>query len=425
MKFAICNLGCKVNNYEANWYSEQLAKKYEEVDFRQKADIYIINSCSVTNMAGSKSRQMIHKARKQNSDACIVACSCYVQMEYEKENIFDDVDILVGSKDKTKIPQLIEQYLKDGQKINIVEKFEKTDFEEMMLNDFNQTRAYLKIQDGCNQFCSYCTIPFARGRERSLNHETVIKQAKKLVEAGHIEIVLTGIHTGRYNDGMVNLTQLIKLLLDEVEGLKRIRLSSIEISEVSDELIALMKNDLRIARHLHIPVQTGNDRLLKLNNRPYTCSQFLDRIEEIRALLPGISISTDVIAGLPSETEQEADEIAQFIADCNFSFLHVFPYARKEHTFDATLKQQVSEIDKKRRAERLTKLSERLYNEYNKTLVGQKVEVVFETYKDGYLKGHCSQYVLVKVSSETDYSHQLKTVLITGVHEDYLFGEIL
>ncbi|HPW53181.1 MAG TPA: MiaB/RimO family radical SAM methylthiotransferase, partial [Erysipelotrichaceae bacterium] len=302
MKFAICNLGCKVNNFEANWYAMKLKERYQQVDFKQFADIYVINSCTVTNMASSKSRQMIRKARKQNPQAVIVAVGCYVQMETGRVDAFKECDILIGSKDKIKLPQLLEQFLTDRRKINIVEKFEQTVFEEMFIKDFNQTRAYLKIQDGCNQFCGYCIIPYARGRERCLNIDSIIRQARQLTSVGHRELVLTGIHTGRWTDQGLDLADLIEKLLEEVKELERLRISSIEVTEVSDKLIDLMLKDERIARHLHIPVQTGVDRLLKLNNRPYSAEYFYQRIREIKGRVTDISISSDVIVGLPTET---------------------------------------------------------------------------------------------------------------------------
>ncbi|MBR5049271.1 MAG: tRNA (N(6)-L-threonylcarbamoyladenosine(37)-C(2))-methylthiotransferase MtaB [Erysipelotrichaceae bacterium] len=424
MKFAICNLGCKVNNYEANWYAEQLAVDHEQVDFSQKADIYIINSCSVTNTAGSKSRQMIHRARRMNPEAIIAAVSCYVQLEYRDEEIFEDCDILIGSRNKTRLPQYIRQFIETRERIIDVGPFDSCPFEEMALTRFNQTRAYLKIQDGCNQFCSYCTIPLARGRERSLPLEKVVENARRLVAGGHKEIVLTGIHTGRWNDGEHDLADLMKTLLAEVEGLERIRLSSIEMTEVSDRLIELMAADKRIARHLHIPLQTGNDRLLKLNNRPYTTEQYYERISEIRDRLPGVSISSDIIAGLPTESEQEHQETMQFIEKCRLSFLHVFPYARKQHTYDATLK-QVPENVRKERAASLTKLRGQLYNDYVSSYLNKEVEVLFETGENGLLKGHSSEYIVTAAEGEEDLLGQICRVHVDGLFEDGLRGHII
>ena len=260
MKFAICSLGCKVNNYEANWYREKLREKYEEVDFNSEpADIYIINTCAVTNIAASKSRQMMHRARKINPEGLLCVVGCYVQMEYGEKEIFDDCDIVVGSTHKKEIPEYIERWLQTHEKIMAVEPFEICEFDEMKVNDYNQTRAYLKIQDGCNQFCSYCVIPLARGRERSLDPDKVIEFAGDLCASNHAELVLTGIHTGRYHYGDTDFTSLVNRLLNEVEGLQRLRVSSIEVTEITDEFIELMKRDERIANWLHIPLQSGCD----------------------------------------------------------------------------------------------------------------------------------------------------------------------
>ncbi len=426
MKFAICNLGCKVNNYEANWYQQELSRKYEEVKWGEVADIYIINSCTVTNVAGSKSRQMMHRARKLNRNAVICVVGCYVQMEADKQDIFEDVDILVGSSHKTEIPEMIDQYLRTGEKIIRVDDLKGCSFEEMMLESYRQTRAYLKIQDGCNQFCTYCVIPYARGRERCLEPDKVVEIAGKLVENGHVELVLTGIHTGRYRYGDTDFTMLVKRLLSEVRGLKRLRISSIEMTEVTDELIDLMKNDDRIARHLHIPLQTGCDEVLKAMNRPYTTAEYLERINEIRAEVPLISISSDIIVGFPGESEENFAATKEFIREVNFSFLHVFPYAAKQHTPAAEMKNQIPEAVKRARVSELTTLSEGLYNCFIEQYPGKKGQVLFEISRNGYLQVHNSEYVMVRVRSDDEsLLHRMADVRYMDVKEDYLIGELL
>ena len=371
---------------------------------------YVINTCTVTNMASSKSRQMIRKARKQNPEAVIVAVGCYVQIEAGKVEALEECDILIGSKDKIKLPQLIEKFLSDKEKIRIVESFNETDFEEMFILSFNQTRAYLKIQDGCNQFCSYCIIPYARGRERCLDAESIIKQANQLTLSGHKELVLTGIHTGRWSDGGLDLADLIEKIIKEVKQLERLRISSIEVTEVTNKLIDLMIRNKKICRHLHIPLQTGSKRLLKINNRPYTTEYFYKRILDIKNKVNDISISSDVIVGLPSETDEDFEETRKFVEKCGLSFC-MFSYAQKG-TFNFNLKNQVAERVKKQRVACLTNLSDRLYNNYVKEFVGKTVKVLFERHKNGVSIGHCSQYILVKVNSKIDYSNQLKDVYI-------------
>ncbi|MBQ7223634.1 MAG: tRNA (N(6)-L-threonylcarbamoyladenosine(37)-C(2))-methylthiotransferase MtaB [Erysipelotrichaceae bacterium] len=424
MKFSICNLGCKVNNYEANWYSQQLAQKYEEVPFGAFSDIFIINTCTVTNTAGSKSRQMMHRARKINPEAVLCVVGCYVQMEYTDEKIFEDCDILIGSNHKLELPALIDEFLEKREKIARVEPFEETPFEEMKLLDYRQTRAYLKIQDGCNQFCTYCVIPLARGRERSLDADRVIDIARTLTEKGHSELVLTGIHTGRYYHDGTDFTALVRRLLAEVPELRRLRISSIEMTEVTDEFVELMKNDERIARHLHIPLQSGCDITLKAMGRPYTTEDYLNKIESIRREIPDISISSDVIVGFPGESEEDFAATVKFIERANLSFLHVFPYAAKQHTVAAGLKQQVREEIKRQRVTKLTELSDRLYNDYVSGLAGKQGKVLFERKMDGYWQGHNSEYVLVKVTSEEDLAGRILTVSYHRRDGECLIGSL-
>ena len=426
MKFSICNLGCKVNNYEANWYSQQLSEKYQEVPFgEQPADIFIINSCTVTNTAGSKSRQMMHKARKLNPDAVLVVVGCYVQMEYQKEGIFDDCDILIGSNHKTELPELIDRFLETHEKIVMVEEFERCPYEEMAIRQFNQTRAYLKIQDGCNQFCSYCVIPFARGRERSLDPDRAVAIARDLVNSGHREIVLTGIHTGRYSCNGVTLTDLIRRLLGEVEGLQRLRISSIEGTEVTDELIDLMVSDERVARHLHIPLQAGSDKVLKLMHRPYDTARFMRWLDNIRAELPDISISSDVIVGFPQESDEDFISSCEFIKKTGMSFLHVFPYAAKDHTVAAAMKGQINGVTKRQRVSDLTSLSRQLYNVFINRFIGKQGMVLFEREADGYYLGHNSEYIEVKVKSDTDITSLMLPVHYDSTEGEYLEGHII
>ena len=424
MKFSICNLGCKVNNYEANWYRQVLSQKYEEVPFGQKADIFIINSCTVTNTAGSKTRQMMHRARKLSPEAVIAVVGCYVQMEYQKEDIFADCDILVGSNHKLELPELIEQFLQTRERIVRVEEFSVCPFEEMMLESFAQTRAYLKIQDGCNQFCSYCVIPFARGRERSMNSDKVIETANKLVNSGHKELVLTGIHTGRYRYEDTDFTSLVKRLLNEVPGLRRLRISSIEVTELTDELLHLIAADERMAHHLHIPLQSGCDKTLKAMSRPYTTAEFKAFTDKVKDLIPGISISTDVIVGFPGETEEDFAETCEFIKAVGFSFLHVFPYAAKEHTVAAKLKNQVREEVKKARVGELTRLSGILYNEFINSFIGQTGYVLFENQREGCWQGHNSEYIEVRVEG-TDLKDEIREVHFLKADEDILKGELV
>lgn len=414
--FAVATLGCKVNSYESEGYIAALLKKgYQEVSFKEKADIYIINTCAVTNTATSKSRQKIHQAITKNEEAVIAVVGCYVQTSKEELQKEQQIDILVGSDGKKELPQLIEEALKHRTRKVIVPDVRQVKvFEALPIQNFTkQTRAFLKIQDGCNQFCSYCIIPYARGAERSLSGDEVVKIAKNLVNNGHLEIVLSGIHTGRYQDETgLNLTGLMKRLIREVEGLERIRISSIEMNEISDELLAFMKEEPKIARHLHIPIQSANNEVLQHMNRPYNVEWFIERVAYIRSLLPMISISTDVIVGFPMESEEQFHETLHNIEKMQLSFCHVFPFSKRDRTVAATMKQQLSNIEKKKRANQLIQQSKKQYDAYKKQFIGKTVNVIFEHEKDGYLFGHSSEYLPVLAKLPTTYLHKSKDVVI-------------
>lgn len=423
--FAIATLGCKVNTYESESYIEGLnALGYREVSFKDGADIYIINTCAVTNTAASKSRQKINQAKRNNPKALICVVGCFVQTV--KDVSILDVDICIGSSKKKELPQLIEAALGSKQKTSYVEDFDQLNkFEDVNVTHFhNQTRAFLKIQDGCNQYCSYCIIPYARGKERSMPLDEVISKAKALVDNGHKEIVLTGIHTGRYGrESEYNLYDLLVRLV-AIDGLERIRISSIEMNEISDELIYLIRDNKKIAKHLHIPIQSGSDEILKLMNRPYTLSFFEKRMRDIREAIPNISISSDIILGFPSESEEQFLETKQTLGKFNFSFLHVFPFSKRDGTKAAKINTQIHGSAKKARVTEVSFLSKTDYNEYIKTFVNQNVEVLFEYEKDGFWFGHTSEYVLLKVKSNQDLFNQLCKVLVSGIENDTLLGEV-
>ena len=403
IKYAICCLGCKVNTYEAESISASLADKgYKKVEFKEKADVYCIFTCAVTNTAASKSRQKISQAIRQNEKAVICVVGCYVQLHADKMAEDQRIDILVGSASKNRIPELIEKALQDHQRSFLVEDIQQHDisFETMPLERFKrQTRAYLKIQDGCNQYCSYCIIPYARGRERSMKLDEAVLQAKKLAE-NHSEIVLAGIHTGRYGQGSnISLTQLIQHLLQETT-IKRIRISSIEVTEVTTDLIALMKSDQRIARHLHIPLQSGCDETLKRMKRPYTIKQFLEQVEIIRDALPDISISTDLIVGFCGETESEFLSTIQFLHQVQFSFLHVFPFSMKDGTAASLMTEHVSSEIQKQRVQQCLTLSKNFEYQYRTKFLSKPLTVLVEGNKAGMSYGYSSEYIPIQIEAE-------------------------
>ncbi len=399
MKFAVYNLGCKVNAYECEGIASSMEKRgWTRVDFEDEADAYIIFTCAVTNTAASKTRKYMHRARRRNEDAVICMAGCYVQADDGRLN---DADILAGTGFKEEIPDLIDAFLEKHEKIVRIKDLRNVSFEAAGQDHFeHQTRAYLKIQDGCNQFCTYCVIPFLRGRERSLEPDRVIEEAKKLA-AHHSEIVLTGIHTGRYGrEFQTPLSEIMRRIIREVPELKRLRISSIEITEITDDLIDLLKKEEKAAHHLHIPLQSGSDAVLKRMGRPYTTAEYLEKIRYIREEIPDVSISCDLIVGFPQESEEEFRETVSFLKECEFSFIHVFPYSSREGTKAAAMEGHIPPQEKKRRAAVCGKISKELQKAWTGKWCGKEVAVIAEQYDNGYTKGYSSQYVPVWIKGQ-------------------------
>ena len=354
MKVGICSLGCKVNIYESELVTNILKNNnYEIVDFEDIADIYIINTCSVTNESDKKSRKMINRAKKNNPNAIIIVMGCYSQVNAEDI----DVDIVLGNKDKSKIVDIIEEYKKTKEKKKIIYDLTKVEFEKMEINNFdNHTRAFVKIQDGCNAFCSYCIIPYVRGRVRSKAPEDVINEVTTLVEKGYKEIVLTGIHTGRYGiDIDTSLEELLNKLI-KIPNIYRIRLSSIEINEITPGIKKLLKENRVMAKHLHIPLQSGSNKILQLMNRRYNKEEFLSMIDDLKTI-EDISLTTDLIVGFPKETEEEFNETIDTLNKIGFTKIHTFPYSKRKGTPAASMEGQVSPEVKKDRVHAILKLS--------------------------------------------------------------------
>ena len=403
--YALMVLGCKVNDYEATYVREKLNNYYDEVDFKNKADVYIIFTCCVTNIAEAKTRKFIRQARRNNKDAYIVAVGCLSQIKPDSE-IFNEVDLIIGSNNKNRLIELILA----RKKANLVNKTIDFEFEDLDIETYpTKSRSFLKIQDGCNQYCSYCIIPFARGKERSNNHLNVITQAKKLAKINP-EIVLTGIHTGRYNDGEYNLYDLLNELV-KIEELETIRLSSIEITEISDEIIELMKNNDKLAHHLHIPVQSLDDKILKLMNRPYTVEEYKNRINYIRNQIPNISISTDLIVGFPDEDEISFNKTLENIKDIQFSFIHVFPYSAKTNTLASKMANQVASDIKKDRVRQIIDLSNSLAISYKKQFINKQVKVLIEKNDNEYSYGYCKEYFYIKINGIYEAGTYLNVII--------------
>ncbi len=395
MKVRAVTLGCKVNAYESEYVLSKFKEKgYEITD--SLSDIYIVNTCSVTNTSDAKSRKIIRSVIRENKDAIIVVMGCMI--EAHKDYMEDGVSIILGNKDKSKVVELVEEYIKNHQKKKLLyDNFDEC-FEDMFIESMNEhTRAYVKIQDGCENFCSYCIIPYTRGRQRSKNPDKVIEEITTLVKNGYKEIVLTGIHTGHYGSDLDTTFPSLLKRICKINGLKRLRISSIEITELNDEFLEVLKNENIIVNHMHIPLQSGSDTILKLMNRKYLTNYYEKKIEEIRKIRPDISISTDVIVGFPFETEELFYETVNFIKKIKFSKLHVFPFSVRSGTVAEHMECQIDEKTKKERVKVLTTLSKELEINYMKKFLGTKGEVLIENYKDGYSYGHTENFLKIKI----------------------------
>lgn len=425
MRFSITTLGCKVNAYESQFYAEELKKLgFTEVEDDQESDICIINTCTVTNTAAHKSRQKIHQAKKKNPHAYCVVVGCYAQFSKEKERDELDADLVIGANHKNQLASLVQEMVAKDKKQDVVNDLVQfNDFEAMPIHYFgSKHRAFLKVEDGCNQFCSYCAIPFARGRERSLKYDQVLSIAQELVKKGHSEIVLTGIHTGRYKDGSLKLADLLKGLLESTPDTVYYRISSIEITEVDHDLIDLMKENRRICRHLHIPIQSACDETLKRMHRPYTVDEFKEHVAWIRKELPDISFSTDVIAGFVQESDQEFETTYNNLADIAFSFLHVFPYSKRNGTAASQMKGEVNGKIAKERVAKLLALSKQL--RLNDMKRFQPVEVLIEKHEGNVYTGYTNQYHPIRIESDTPLEGRI-TLRWTSIDEDgYLVRKV-
>ncbi|MEH6988994.1 tRNA (N(6)-L-threonylcarbamoyladenosine(37)-C(2))-methylthiotransferase MtaB [Cytobacillus firmus] len=432
---AFHTLGCKVNHYEteAIW---QLFKEagYERTDFESVSDVYVINTCTVTNTGDKKSRQVIRRAIRKNPDAVICVTGCYAQTSPAEIMAIPGVDIVVGTQDRVKMLEYIEQYKQERQPINGVGNIMKNRvYEELDVPAFtDRTRASLKIQEGCNNFCTFCIIPWARGLMRSRDPKEVIRQAQQLVDAGYKEIVLTGIHTGGYGEDMkdYNLAMLLTDLEAQVKGLKRLRISSIEASQITDEVIEVMDKSKVVVRHLHIPLQSGSNTVLKRMRRKYNMEFFAERLERLKEALPGLAVTSDVIVGFPGETEEEFMETYNFIKEHKFSELHVFPYSKRTGTPAARMDDQIDEEVKNERVHRLIALSDQLAKEYASQYEGEVLEVIpeesFKESSDSNLfVGYTDNYLKIVFPATEEMVGQIVKVKITKAGYPYNEGQFV
>lgn len=428
MKIAFYTLGCKVNTYETESISKTFTDNgYLRVTYRDFADVYVINTCTVTNQASSKSRKTIRRLIKKNPEAIIAVMGCYSQVAEEEIDKIDGVDIIIGTTHRERLFDLVEQVKRERVKIKeVIDVSRYLEFDEVNVTNFTEnTRAFLKIQDGCNHFCTYCIIPFARGRVRSRDYTSILKEAKELVKNGYLEIVLTGIHTGGYGSDLENYS-LFNLLTDlaNIKGLKRIRLSSIEMNEITEDILELYRTNKKFAAQLHLPLQSGSEEILKLMHRHYTKDEFRVKLAHIRKLIPGIAITTDVIVGFPGETEEHFQEMYDFIKEMEFAELHVFPFSKRNGTKAATMENQINGTVKSIRVNKLLTLNEELATKFITASTNTIQSVIIESCDDLYSYGHSSTYIKLKVPKDVNLINKLVSIDIIDVKYQDSLGQI-
>ena len=399
MKFNIITLGCKVNSYESNFMKEALVKNgFSFCNLNEKCDILILNTCTVTDTSDKKSLKEVRRLKRENPNAILVVCGCSVQNDKTKyDNL--GINILMGNINKSNIVSIIEKYLDDKTPVEYLAKTRDLPFENMEVDISDHTRAYIKIEDGCDNFCSYCIIPFVRGKKRSKDFSLVLREVQHLANNGYKEIVLTGIDTGGYESNGKDLTDLIHEM-SKINGIERIRQSSIEITQINEKFINELKNNKKICDHIHIPLQSGSDSILKLMNRKYDLKYFFDKIDMIRSVRPDISITTDVIVGFPGETEEMFLETMETCKKINFSKIHAFPYSERKGTKASMMDGKVPESVKHERVKKLLELSDSLEKSYYDKFKGKNKDVLIEEVNEFGSKGHTSNYLMVHTNEK-------------------------
>jgi len=432
LKVAFYTLGCKVNQYETEAMEELFERKgYEIVGEDEIADIYVINTCTVTNLSERKSRQFISRAKKKNRDALIAVVGCYPQVAPEEVAKIEGVDVIVGTTDRNKIVELCEKAIANKEKINVVRNIRtQKEFESINIKEVkSKTRAYIKIQDGCNQFCSYCIIPYARGPIRSRDLDDIIKEANNLADAGFKEIVLTGIHIASYGKDKRDIS-LIDVLeeVGKIDKIQRIRLSSIEPTLINREFMERVVKIGKVCDHFHLSLQSGSPTVLKRMNRKYTPQQYKEIVNIIRDFMPNAGITTDIIVGFPGETEEEFNETYNFVREIGFSRIHVFKYYPRRGTPAAKFENQVDGNVKNIRSDKLISLGEELMKEFHSKFIGSTLSVLFEekSKKDkDYMEGYTTNYIRVKAKKDLQLFGEIVDVRIKEAKDDYLIGEVI
>ena len=427
-KAAFYTLGCKVNQYETQSMRELfLNNGYEIVSFEEYADVYVINTCTVTRMSDRKSRQIIRRAKKINPEAQIVVAGCYSQTNPKEVMEIEGVNLILGTRDRKNIVEYVKNISSNEQKLYISDIMKAHEFEELNITKYEErTRAYIKIQEGCNQFCTYCIIPYARGPIRSRNEDEVLKETENLVKNGYTEIIYTGIHVASYgiDKGTPGLSRLLKKA-NEIKGLKRIRLSSIEPMTLNESFVNEIKDCQKLCHHFHLSLQSGCDETLKRMNRKYTTAEYKAIVEGLRKSYSDVAITTDIMVGFPGETEEEFNKTLEFVKEIKFSDAHIFKYSKRNGTVAARRDDQIPAGIKEERSKKLITLCENFRDEYILSHVGKTLEVLFEQkVKGGFFEGKTSNYITVYVKTDKLLQGQYKNVLIKSVKNGIAYGEI-
>ncbi len=423
-------LGCKVNQYDSDaMRTIFLQQGYKAVKEEEEADVYVINTCSVTSIGDRKSRQMVRKIRRKHPQAVIAVAGCYAQIAPEIFEAMGDIDVIVGAQNRSKIVEYVEQAQKKEKTINAVKDIMSvTEFENLYVDAEGETktRAFIKVQEGCDNYCTFCIIPFARGKLKSRKQKDAVEEIRRLVAKGYREIVLTGIHLGNYGRDLHDGTSLATLVeeLLRIPNLLRIRMGSIESVELSDDLINLIKDEPRVCRHLHLPIQSGSDAVLRRMNRHYRLPEYKKLISELREKIPGLALTTDLIVGFPGETEENFMETLETLRELRFSAIHVFPYSQRTGTPAAVFPNQVPGDIKKDRVHRVQELEKEISKEYRKTFLQKTVHVLIEEEKNGYFEGLSDEYIRVSITDKNVEKGRLYSVYVENLTEDGLIGRV-
>lgn len=424
-KVAFITLGCKVNQYETNAMAQKFEKEgYNIVDHRGKADIYIVNTCTVTNISDRKSRQMLRRVKELNSNSIVVACGCYAQVASDELRKIDEIDLVIGNNEKKDIVNIINNYISDELNNEIItDVMHDKEFVEFGNVGYSEkVRAVIKVQDGCDRFCSYCIIPFARGRVRSRKPENVISEIKEIVKEGIKEVVITGIHVASYGKDFKEEYKLIDLLeeINKIQGIERIRLGSLEPLIITNEFIKRLIKLEKICHHFHLSLQSGCDETLKRMNRRYTVTEFNEIVKKLRNAYDDVILTTDIIVGFPGETEKEFNETYKFLKKINFYKMHIFKYSQRKGTKAEKMDNQVDGILKEKRSKILIKLSEKNEEEYNKSYIGKEVEVLFEEKKENQFVGHTKNYIFAHYETKESIENQIKKCKCISAKSSYI-----